>query len=389
MGVAFSYQICFRRHEAMFSPGRKVLTWRKLWIILAKGLQHCEIDISDEQIQELEDNAHKIDFKKIDEYEEKFKHDVVANIHQYAEVAPKAASIIHLGATSCYVTDNADAIMMRLAFDHLIENLTAVIKVLAKKATKYADTPCLAFTHLQPAQFTTVGKRFSLWLQDLCTDYEQLLWARHLIPFLGAKGATGTQASFLTLLGNYDKVRKLDKFIANEIGWKDAVNISGQTYSRKYDHIVLSSLVGLAATCAKIGRDIRILQSKREIFEPFGKTQVGSSAMPYKRNPMKSERVCSLARYVISKAGVAAQTAATQWLERTLDDSAVRRLIIPEMFLAADSIIILMYTILSDLCVNMEEVERSVWDNMPHIIMEEILMKATKWVAIDKNCILN
>uniref|UniRef100_A0A8C3SKJ4 Adenylosuccinate lyase n=1 Tax=Chelydra serpentina TaxID=8475 RepID=A0A8C3SKJ4_CHESE len=323
-----------------FSERRKFGTWRRLWLYLAQAEKSLGLPITDEQIQEMEANLDNIDFKMAAEEEKRLRHDVMAHVHTFAHCCPKAAAIIHLGATSCYVGDNTDLIVLRDGFNLLLPKLATVISRLADFAEQYADLPTLGFTHYQPAQLTTVGKRCCLWIQDLCMDLRNLERARDDLRFRGVKGTTGTQASFLQLFeGDHDKVEELDRLVTVKAGFKRAYLITGQTYSRKVDVEVLSVLASLGASIHKICTDIRLLANLKEIEEPFETDQIGSSAMPYKRNPMRSERCCSLARHLMTLVLNPLHTASVQWFERTLDDSANRRVCLAEAFLTADIIL--------------------------------------------------
>ncbi|KAM7182455.1 adenylosuccinate lyase isoform 2-T2 [Macrochelys suwanniensis] len=323
-----------------FSERRKFGTWRRLWLYLAQAEKSLGLPITDEQIQEMEANLDNIDFKMAAEEEKRLRHDVMAHVHTFAHCCPKAAAIIHLGATSCYVGDNTDLIVLRDGFNLLLPKLATVISRLADFAEQYADLPTLGFTHYQPAQLTTVGKRCCLWIQDLCMDLRNLERARDDLRFRGVKGTTGTQASFLQLFeGDHDKVEELDRLVTVKAGFKQAYLITGQTYSRKVDVEVLSVLASLGASIHKICTDIRLLANLKEIEEPFETDQIGSSAMPYKRNPMRSERCCSLARHLMTLVLNPLHTASVQWFERTLDDSANRRVCLAEAFLTADIIL--------------------------------------------------
>ncbi|XP_032643753.1 adenylosuccinate lyase isoform X2 [Chelonoidis abingdonii] len=323
-----------------FSERRKFGTWRRLWLYLAQAEKSLGLPITDEQIQEMEANLDNIDFKMAAEEEKRLRHDVMAHVHTFAHCCPKAAAIIHLGATSCYVGDNTDLIVLRDGFNLLLPKLATVISRLADFAEQYADLPTLGFTHYQPAQLTTVGKRCCLWIQDLCMDLQNLERARDDLRFRGVKGTTGTQASFLQLFeGDHDKVEELDRLVTVKAGFKRAYLVTGQTYSRKVDVEILSVLASLGASIHKICTDIRLLANLKEIEEPFETDQIGSSAMPYKRNPMRSERCCSLARHLMTLVLNPLHTASVQWFERTLDDSANRRVCLAEAFLTADIIL--------------------------------------------------
>jgi adenylosuccinate lyase len=368
-----------REMSALFSPFYKHLTWRKLWIALAKAEQKLGLAITDKQIHALEKHLEPIDFAKAAEYEKTLRHDVMAHIQTFADQCPEARAIIHLGATSCFVTDNTDLIQMREGLSILTEKLSQVIRQLSAFAKTYAHLATLSYTHLQPAQPTTVGKRACLWLQDFVMDLTRLEYELKNLRFLGVKGATGTQASFLQLFNNdASKVEELDKLVAEEMGFSKPLLISGQTYTRKQDLNILYALSGLAVSAHKFGTDLRLLAHMKEMEEPFTDTQVGSSAMPYKRNPTHSERLCGIARFLISLSENPAYTAATQWLERTLDDSANRRLSIPEAFLSADSLLNILGHLTSGLIVYPKMIEKHLKQELPFMATEHILMEAVK-----------
>ncbi len=363
----------------LFSARAKTVLFRKLWISLAKAQKKLGLSISEKQIQEMEDSVDTIDFEKIDAYEKKFRHDVMAHIHAYGDVCGSAKPIIHLGATSCFATDNADLIQLKSALDLLFQKLLHVLDKLAHLAKKHANDPCLSYTHFQPAQPTTIGKRICLWLQDFFLDAQE--WHRLIekIPFLGAKGATGTQASFLALFeGDHAKVETLEREIAAEFGFANLLPISGQTYTRKLDIHILNALESFAASAHKIGNDIRLLAHEGEFLEPFSEAQVGSSAMPYKRNPIYSERICGLARFAISLSQNPSYTTATQWLERSLDDSSNRRFAIPESFLTVDAILNLLLYVLDKPEIRSEISLRHLEQNLPLLCMENLLMESVK-----------
>ncbi len=362
-----------------FSPLHRCTTWRRLWIALAESQKELGINITDKQIAEMKNAVGSIDFDLVAEEEKKRRHDVMAHIHAFAAAAPGAKGIIHLGATSCFVTDNADAILIREGMEILKKKIVNVIAALAEFAGKYADTPCLGRTHLQPAQLTTIGKRATLWMQDLLLDLSDLEARIADIPFRGAKGTTGTQDSYLKLFdGDEKKVETLDKMIAEKMGFENRCPVTGQTYPRKLDWRIMSVLSGIAQSSHKFGDDIRILQGLGEIQEPFGEKQTGSSAMPYKRNPMRSERICSLAKHVINLAQNASFVASTQWLERTLDDSAIRRITIPEAFIATDIILNIYLNVARGPVVIEQVVKRLINENLPFIAAEEIMMECVK-----------
>ncbi len=363
----------------LFSPYFKFLTWRKLWIALAKAQKALGLPITDAQITELQNAAEKIDLATAEEYEKKFRHDVMAHIHAFGDLCPDARGIIHLGATSCFVTDNAELIQMREALRILRNKILQVIRQLHPFAQQHAALSCLSYTHFQPAQPTTVGKRACLWLQDLLMDLTDCERALEEIRFLGVKGATGTQASFLSLFeGDHNKVKKLEELVAKEMGFSHLFPISGQTYTRKQDIRITSVLSSFAASAHKFATDLRLLAHLKEIEEPFAEKQVGSSAMPYKRNPMRSERICGLARFLISLNENPLYTEATQWFERTLDDSANRRLYLPEAFLTADAILNLMCNITAGLIVHPKIIEKHLRDELPFLATEHLLMEAVK-----------
>ncbi len=364
--------------RALFSPRRRIQEWRRLWVALAESQRELGLAISQEQVAELKGAVDEIDFDKADEYETKLRHDVMAHIHAYGDVAPSARRILHLGATSCFVTDNADLILMREGLDLLIAPLAATVRRLADFAKKWRALPTVAYTHFQPAQLTTVGKRACLWIQDFLDDLTHLAQSRDSMRLRGVKGTTGTQASFLSLFGgDHTKVRELERRVAEKCGFTRTYAVTGQTYSRKLDYEILAALGGIAISASKFAVDMRLLQHEREVEEPFEKHQVGSSAMAYKRNPMRSERVCSLARFVTTLVDSAAQTAMNQWLERTLDDSANRRLVIPEAFLACDGMLQTTTNVASGLVVNEAVIAQHVDRELPFMATEEILMAAT------------
>ncbi len=374
-----------REMAELWGARRKFGTWRRLWVALAEAEHELGLladdgrtpRITPAQIAELLAHTDDVDFAKADAYERRFRHDVVAHVHAYGDVAPGARAIIHLGATSCYVTDNTDLLLMREGLGLLRDRLVGVVDALARFAHTWRDLPTLGFTHFQPAQLTTVGKRACLWCYDLVLDLHEFEHRIATLRFRGAKGTTGTQASFLALFrGDHDKVRQLDRLVARKMGFDEVYPVTGQTYSRKVDSQVLDVLSGLAQSAHKFGTDLRLLAHRQEVEEPFEAEQVGSSAMPYKRNPMRAERLCGLARFVISLTGNAAQTAATQWLERTLDDSVNRRLTLPQAFLAADGILRLLLNVGNGLVVNPDVVTRNVDLTLPYMVSENILMAA-------------
>lgn len=363
----------------VFSDESKFSTWRKLWVALAEAEKELGLNITDEQINEMKENIYNIDYDMAEQKEREFRHDVMAHVHTFGSACPKAMPIIHLGATSMYVVDNTDAILLKQALLLLKKKLVNVIKVLSEFCIKYKDIPTLGYTHYQPAQLTTVGKRAALWLQDLVLDYEEINHVLSLVKLRGVKGTTGTQASFMSLFDNdSEKVKELERKVVEKMGFNDSFKLTGQTYTRKVDFYVLSALSGIAQSLHKATNDIRILQSQKEIEEPFEKNQIGSSAMAYKRNPMRSERIASLSRFIISNEANMANTQATQWLERTLDDSAIKRLAIPQGFLAADAILGIAINVFSGLVVNEKVIEKHINDELPFMATENIIMEAVK-----------
>lgn len=363
--------------SSLFSAQYKHSTWRKLWIALAEAEQELGLPISPIQIVELKAHADDIDFDAVAIYEKQLHHDVMAHIHAYGDQCPEARAIIHLGATSCYVTDNTDLIQMREGLGLLIPKLALVIKQLSRFALYYRQSACLGYTHFQPAQLTTVGKRAALWIQDFLTDWKEWCLRREQIRFLGAKGATGTQASYLALFNqDHEKVKLLDLLIAQKMGFQHTLQIAGQTYTRKQDMQIVSALASFAVSAHKFATDLRLLSHLKEVSEPFEAHQVGSSAMPYKRNPVLAERICSLSRLVLALNDNPIYTAATQWLERTLDDSANRRVCLPEAFLAADAILDLLIHVTSHLIVTPKNIAKHVQEEIAHIATENILMAA-------------
>ena len=363
----------------IFSPDMKFRTWRKLWIALAESEMELGLPITQEQIDELKANADNINYEVAEAREKLVRHDVMSHVYAYGQQCPKAKGIIHLGATSCYVGDNTDVIIMTEGLKLVRNKLVTVIRELAKFADKYKDLPTLAFTHFQPAQPTTVGKRASLWLQELLMDLEDVEYQLSKAKLLGCKGTTGTQASFLELVeGDHEKCKELDRRIAKKMGYSACFAVSGQTYSRKLDTQVLNVLSGIAQSAAKFSNDIRLLQHLKEVEEPFEKNQIGSSAMAYKRNPMRSERIGSLSRYVMVDVLNGAFTTATQWFERTLDDSANKRLSIPEAFLAIDGILNLYANVTDGLVVYPKVIEQRLRKELPFMATENIMMDAVK-----------
>lgn len=365
--------------QYIFSPDMKFRTWRKLWIALAETEKELGLNITDEQIEELKAHAEDINYEVAKEREKVVRHDVMSHVYAYGVQCPKAKGIIHLGATSCYVGDNTDIIVMTEALKLVKKKLVNVIAELAKFAEEYKAQPTLAFTHFQPAQPTTVGKRATLWMQEFLLDLEDLDYVIGTMKLLGSKGTTGTQASFLELFdGDQETIDKIDPMIAAKMGFAECYPVSGQTYSRKVDTRVLNVLAGIAASAHKFSNDIRLLQHLKEVEEPFEKTQIGSSAMAYKRNPMRSERIASLARFVMVDAMNPAITSATQWFERTLDDSANKRLSVPEGFLAIDGILDLCLNVVDGLVVYPKVIEKRLMSELPFMATENIMMDAVK-----------
>ena len=363
----------------LWSPATRHGLWRRLWLALAEGERELGVAIPDEAVRQMRANLDKIDFDAVAAYEKRFRHDVMAHVHAFGDVAPAAKPFIHLGATSAYVTDNADLILMRRGLDLLRSRVLDVLRSLAAFAEKWRDQQTLGYTHLQPAQLTTVGKRATLWMQDLVLDIEDIDYRRRTLPFRGVKGTTGTQASFLELFqGDHEKVRRLDQLVTEKMSFPAPLAVTGQTYTRKLDAFVLSVVAGVAASAAKFSGDVRMLQSFGEMEEPFESEQVGSSAMAYKRNPMRAERIASLARFVNSLEPNANQTHAAQYFERTLDDSANRRLVIPEMFLATDAILVLMANISSGLEVHPAVIERRLAAELPFMATEQLIVRAVR-----------
>lgn len=365
--------------QHIFSENFKFRTWRRLWIALAHAEQTLGLDITDEQIAEMDAHKDDIDYAVAEVREKEVRHDVMAHVYAFGKQCPKAEPIIHLGATSCYVGDNTDVIILREASQLLLRKAAQVLRNLAAFAEQYKALPCLAYTHLQPAQLTTVGKRATLWMYELTQDIENLEFQLERLRLLGSKGTTGTQASFMELFaGDEEKVRRLEQLIAEEMGFAACVPVSGQTYSRKVDAYFLLVLSGFAQSAYKFSNDMRLLQSFEEMEEPFGAHQIGSSAMPYKRNPMRSERISSLARYVIADSLNPAMTAGTQWFERTLDDSANKRISVSEAFLAVDAILNIYINITQGLVVYDRVVTRRVMEKLPFMATENIMMESVK-----------
>jgi len=375
----FCTRYASKEMQYIFSADKKFTTWRRLWVALARAEMKLGLPVTQEQVDELEANINNIDYDVAAEREKQVRHDVMAHVYTYGKVCPKAKGIIHLGATSCYVGDNTDIIVMKDAMKVVRRKLINVIEQLSKFADKYKAMPCLAYTHLQPAQLTTVGKRATLWINELLMDLDELEYRIANLKLLGSKGTTGTQASFMELFdGDSSKVKALEKMIAEEMGFEDVVPVSGQTYSRKIDSQIVATLGGLAQSAMKFANDLRILQNFKEMEEPFEKNQIGSSAMPYKRNPMRCERITALARYLMIDTLNPAFTAGTQWFERTLDDSANKRISVAEAFLAADSILNILLNVTSDLVVYPKVIRQRVMRELPFMASENIMMSAVK-----------
>ncbi len=366
-----------REMQRIFSPSRRFGTWRRLWIALAESQAELGLNISKEALEQMHAAVDKLDLEKAAEYEKRFRHDVMAHVHLFGDDAPEAKGIIHLGATSAFIGDNTDLILHRDALELTRARLIRCVDALTDFAREHASLPTLGYTHFQPAQPTTVGKRATLWIQDLLLDVEELDHRIEVLRFRGVRGTTGTQASFLELFeGDHNKVDKLDLAVGKRMGFESTYPVSGQTYTRKVDYAVQASLAGTAASVSKIGHDLRILANLREVEEPFEAEQIGSSAMPYKRNPMRAERICALARHVITLSIDPAFTAATQWLERTLDDSANRRVSVPDAFLALDGCLVLLENIAGRMVVNPEVIRRNLAEHLPFMATETILMNA-------------
>tara|TARA_B100000945_G_scaffold198631_1_gene159692 strand:- start:4826 stop:6196 length:1371 start_codon:yes stop_codon:yes gene_type:complete len=361
----------------IFSPQRKFSTWRKMWIALAEAEQELGLPITDDQIEQLKSEVENIDFAAAKEYEKKLRHDVMAHVHAYGDVCPEARPIIHLGATSCFVTDNTDVILLREALEYVRKRLASVLDALGKFAAENKSLATLGFTHLQPAQPTTVGKRACLWAYDFAMDLNDIQYRIEGMKARSTKGTTGTQASFLKLFdGDQAKVRELEQRVAEKIGFSASYAVTGQTYSRKVDAQILDALSGIAQSAHKMASDMRLLANRKELEEPFEKHQIGSSAMAYKRNPMRSERICALSRYVMSLQSSTANTVATQWMERTLDDSANRRLVLPQSFLAIDSVLILLQNVCTAMVTYPKVIAKNLNDELPFMATENILMAA-------------
>ena len=364
---------------SLFSAETRIRTWRKLWVSLAKAEHTLGLPVTQEQVDELEAQLDNIDFEVAAAREREVRHDVMAHVYAYGLVAPKAAGIIHLGATSCYITDNADVVLYREGLRYLRAELLKVVSNLAAFADKYKATPTLGYTHYQPAQLVTIGKRATLWMQDLMSDMEELDFVIGSMKFLGCRGTTGTEASFMDLYnGDEGKIDEMNRLISRDFGFERCFSVCGQTYPRKLDSRILNVLSSIGQSCYRMANDIRLLQHDRQVEEPFEKNQIGSSAMAYKRNPMRCERICSLSRYLIADALNAPMTAATQWLERTLDDSANRRISLPEGFLCADAVLRLAQNVTDGLHVNEKIVERTVREYLPFMTTENLMMEAVK-----------
>ncbi len=375
----FCTRYASKEMQYVFSADKKFSTWRKLWVALARGEMKLGLPVTQEQVDELEAHINDINYDVAEAREKEVRHDVMSHVYAYGVQCPKAAGIIHLGATSCYVGDNTDIIIMRDALKIVRKKIINVLANLAKFADEYKDMPCLAYTHLQPAQPTTVGKRATLWMNELLMDLEEVEYRISNLKLLGQKGTTGTQASFKELFnGDISKIKELENMIAKEMGFDACVPVSGQTYSRKVDSQVLAALSGVAQTCSKFSNDLRLLQNFEEMAEPFEKKQIGSSAMPYKRNPMRSERITSLARYVMIDSLNPAFTAGTQWFERTLDDSANKRVSVAEAFLGTDAILNIMLNVTDGLEVYPEMIRRRLMAKLPFMATENIMMRAVE-----------
>ena len=363
----------------LFSPDTRYQTWRRLWVSLARAEMKLGLPITGQQVAELEDHITDIDYDCVSKREKEVRHDVMAHVYAYGQAAPSAAGVIHLGATSCYVTDNADMVIYRDALQYIRGELIKVIANLAGFADRYKALPTLGYTHYQPAQLVTVGKRATLWMQDLVSDVSEIDYVLSTLKFLGCRGTTGTEASFMDLFeGDEARIDQMNRMIAADFGFDGCFDVCGQTYPRKVDSRILNCLSSIAQSCYRMAGDIRLLQHDRQVEEPFEKNQIGSSAMAYKRNPMRSERICSLARYLMADAMNAPMTASTQWLERTLDDSANRRISMPEGFLCADAILRLAQNITDGLHVNEKIVEKTVKEYLPFIATENLMMEAVK-----------
>lgn len=375
---------CSEAMSYIFSPQFKFSHWRKLWVALAEAEQQAGLRINgkaiaDQQIEQMKSKIDDIDFEKAAEYEKKFRHDVMAHVHTFGDACPDAAAIIHTGATSAFVGDNTDLIQLKAGLELIQGKLKALLYQMSDLAKQHKDLPTLGFTHFQPAQLTTVGKRIALWMQDFLIDYQDLLFQVENLPFRGVKGTTGTQASFMSLFdGDGEKIDAMDRYVSEQFGFKNRLTITGQTYTRKLDYRAMSLLSSIAQSASKLTNDMRLLQHKKEIEEPFEKNQIGSSAMAYKRNPMRSERIGSLARFVMSLEGSTAYTASTQWFERTLDDSANKRLSVAQAFLATDAILDILLNISSGLVVYPKMIHKHIMEELPFMMTENIMMEGVK-----------
>ena len=375
----FSARYASQYMTSLFSAQTRIETWRRLWVELARAESELGLPITSDQVADLEAHVTDIDFDYAAEKEKEFRHDVMAHIHAYGKAAPSAAGIIHLGATSCYVTDNADLVLYRDALLYIRKELLKVIANLTDFCEQYKAMPTLGYTHYQPAQLVTVGKRASLWLQDFVSDLDEIDFAIKNVKFLGCRGTTGSEASFVELFGgDGEKIDELNRKIASAFDFDEIFDVQGQTYPRKTDSRILNALSSIAQSAHKFATDMRLLQHDRQLFEPFAKTQVGSSAMPYKRNPMMCERVCSLSRYLMADALNAPMTISTQWMERTLDDSANRRISIPEGFLCADAVLRLVQKVTADIYVNTDVINKTVMTYLPFIATENLMMEGVK-----------
>ena len=375
----FSARYASQYMTSLFSAQTRIETWRKLWVELARAESELGLPITKEQVADLEAHITDVDFAYAAEKEKEFRHDVMAHIHTYGKAAPSAAGIIHLGATSCYVTDNADLVLYRDALLYIRQELLKVIANLCDFCEQYKAMPTLGYTHYQPAQLVTVGKRASLWLQDFVSDLDEIDFAIKNVKFLGCRGTTGSEASFVELFdGDGEKINSLNQKIASAFGFDEIFDVQGQTYPRKVDSRILNALSSIAQSAHKFATDMRLLQHDRQLFEPFAKTQVGSSAMPYKRNPMMCERICSLSRYLMADALNAPMTISVQWMERTLDDSANRRISIPEGFLCADAVLRILQKVTADIYVNTDVIHSTVMTYLPFIATENLMMEGVK-----------
>lgn len=363
----------------IFSPNARYGTWRRLWATLAREQMKLGLQVTEDQVNEMDQHLSDIDFDNVSKYEKELRHDVMAHVKAYGDVAPKAAGIIHLGATSCFITDNADLILNQQACELLAGKVSTLLEVLGDFCEKHKAQPCLGWTHFQPAQLTTVGKRATLWAQDLLFDLKDLRHYLKTLPFRGIKGTTGTQASFLELFdGDFEKVKQLDENLARHFAFSKSISVSGQTYTRKLDEKLMAILAGIASSASKFANDIRLLMHLRELEEPFQEKQIGSSAMAYKRNPMRSERICSLSRHVQSQWSVIAQTVSNQWLERTLDDSACRRIAIPEAFMGVDALLSIVHEVASGIVIYPSRINARIKQELPFMSTEKIIMECVK-----------